>query len=82
MKSTLLAVLAAALGMGMVNVANAAHTDVNVSIGAPGPVVVAPAPVVVGWHDDRYWDGHRYWARRDWVMRHCYHHHHHRDCPR
>jgi hypothetical protein len=33
----------------------------------PAPVVVAPGPAVyAGWYGDRYWDGHRYWARRDW----------------
>ncbi|WP_196483384.1 hypothetical protein [Burkholderia territorii] len=24
-----------------------------------------PAEVTVGWHGDRYWDGHRYCERRD-----------------
>lgn len=37
----------------------------------PAPVVVAPAPaIVVGWHGDRYWDGYRYWGRRDWYAHH------------
>src|ERR1700755_947559 len=39
----------------------------------PPPVVYQPAPVyyggpsiVIGWHGDPYWDGHRSWARDDW----------------
>lgn len=39
----------------------------------PPPPVYAPAPVVVvspGWHGDRYYDGHRYWERRDWDAHH------------
>lgn len=30
----------------------------------PRPVVVAP--VVIGWHGDRYWDGGRWYSRREW----------------
>jgi hypothetical protein len=38
----------------------------------PGPpVYVAPA-VVVGWHGDRYWDGRRWYDRREY---HAWHHH-------
>jgi len=41
---------------------------------APPPVVYAPPPPVVviapGWYGERYYDGHRYWARRDWEERH------------
>ncbi|WP_322103719.1 hypothetical protein [Paraburkholderia sp. J41] len=41
---------------------------------APRPVYVAPPPVrvayapavVIGWHGDRYWDGHRWYGRREW----------------
>ena len=42
----------------------------------PPPVIYQPAPVyvapqiVIGWHDDRYWDGRRWWGRDEW-----YHHH-------
>ncbi len=39
----------------------------------PPPPVYAPAPVVVvnpGWYGDRYYDGHRYWERREWEARH------------
>ncbi|MEX3840182.1 hypothetical protein [Paraburkholderia sp. BR10882] len=57
-------------------------TDVNVGINVGAPVVVAPPAAVVvtpGWHDDRYWDGHRYWNRDDWEK----HHHHDKGwhCP-
>ncbi|SAK93602.1 lipoprotein [Caballeronia fortuita] len=59
-KSLLIASLAAALGMGLTNVASA---DVH-----HGP----EHRVTVGWHGDRYWDGHRYWQRQEWER----HHHH------
>jgi hypothetical protein len=41
----------------------------------PPPPVYAPAPppvVVVspGWYGERYYDGHRYWERREWEERH------------
>ncbi|WP_438396064.1 hypothetical protein [Caballeronia sp. DA-9] len=44
----------------------------------PPPVVYAPPPppvyaqpaIVIGWHGDRYYDGHRYWARDDWYRHH------------
>jgi hypothetical protein len=45
----------------------------------PPPVVYAPAPVyyggpavVIGWHNDRYWDGRRWYGRHDY-----YRHYHH-----
>ena len=33
---------------------------------APAPVIAGPG-LVIGWHGDRYWDGHRFWSRRDWY---------------
>ncbi|MBB5403996.1 hypothetical protein [Paraburkholderia youngii] len=43
----------------------------------PAPVVydqphMMPAGVSIniGWHGDRYWDGHRYLAHDDWMRRH------------
>ncbi|BAN25361.1 hypothetical protein [Caballeronia insecticola] len=60
-KSLLIASLAAALGMGLANVASA---DVH---------HYAPQHVTVGWHGDRYYDGHRYWERREWERRHEHH---------
>ncbi|PQV46844.1 hypothetical protein [Paraburkholderia sp. BL21I4N1] len=40
----------------------------------PPPPVYAPAPPVVvvapGWYGERYYDGHRYWERREWEARH------------
>ncbi|WP_323119874.1 hypothetical protein [Burkholderia alba] len=69
MKRTLIAFALA--GLTLSGAAHAVNVDVN--IGTPAPVVVAPgpAPVVVtqGWHGDRYWDGHRYWERREWEAR-------------
>ncbi|HZZ11211.1 MAG TPA: hypothetical protein VFE79_11025 [Paraburkholderia sp.] len=35
----------------------------------------------VGWHGDRYYDGHRYWAHDDWMRHHPHDNdpHHHGD---
>jgi hypothetical protein len=57
-KSLLIASVAAALGMGVANVASADTHH------------YAPHHVNVGWHGDRYWDGHRYWERREWERHH------------
>lgn len=40
----------------------------------------------VGWHGDRYYDGHRYWQHDDWMRHHPrdydpYHHGDHRPPP-
>ena len=39
---------------------------------AAAPVAIVPATVgiTVGWHGDRYYDGHRYWARDEWMRSH------------
>ena len=78
MKYPLLATLVASLGIGLSGVANAVNVDVN--IGMPAPVVVAQAPVVIGWYGDRYYDGHRYWERSEWED-HNHHHGDHDHCP-
>ncbi|GAA0847752.1 hypothetical protein [Cupriavidus pauculus] len=39
---------------------------------AASPVYVAPPAVIVGWHGDRYWDGRRWYDRREY---HAWHHH-------
>ncbi|MFP6557179.1 hypothetical protein WJ542_02395 [Paraburkholderia sp. B3] len=36
------------------------------------PVAVAVPSVYIGWHGDRYWDGHAWWGRRDWYAHHRY----------
>lgn len=69
MKRSLIAFALTGAGIALSSAAHAVNVDVN--IGTPAPVVVAPAPapvivapapaIVVGWHGDRYWDGHRYW---------------------
>jgi PXPV repeat (3 copies) len=62
---------------------------------APAPVYAAPAPVyaapvvayqpapvvVIGWHENRYWDGRRWWGRDEWNHHHYHddHHHDHHD---
>ena len=77
--------LVAALGIGASSV-TLAHVDVGVNIGipavveAPAPVYAPPAPVYVeppaavvispGWYGERYYDGHRYWGRREWEEHH------------
>jgi hypothetical protein len=62
-KSLLIASLAASLGVGMVSVASAQdHHDYH------------HVSVTVGWHGDRYYDGHRYWERREWERHHPVHH--------
>jgi len=34
----------------------------------------------IGWHGDRYYDGHRYWAHDDWMRHHPHDYDpHHRD---
>jgi hypothetical protein len=39
----------------------------------------------IGWHGDRYYDGHRYWAHDDWMRHHPHdfdpHHHDDRRGP-
>ncbi|WP_421042710.1 hypothetical protein [Paraburkholderia sp. A2RI-6] len=36
-----------------------------------GPrMVPVDARVSIGWHEDRYWDGHRYWERDAWMHHH------------
>ena len=59
-KSLLIASLAAALGMGLMNAASADEHH------------YAPQhqQMTVGWHGDRYWDGHRYWQRSEWERHH------------
>lgn len=80
MKRSLIAFALTGAGIALSGAAHAVNVDVN--IGTPAPVVVAPAPapvivapapapaIVVGWHGDRYWDGHRYWERREWEEHH------------
>lgn len=85
MKRSLIAFALTGAGIALSGAAHAVNVDVN--IGTPAPVVVAPAPapvivapapaIVVGWHGDRYWDGHRYWERREWEE----HHRHRSFCP-
>ncbi len=54
MKRILLAILFAAAGIG-----------IAASVVTPPPAP-APTQAAVGWHGDRYYDGHRYWERKEW----------------
>ncbi|MFM0394769.1 hypothetical protein [Paraburkholderia phytofirmans] len=76
----------AGLGIGASSVALAhVDVGVNIGIpgvayapepvyAPPPPPVYAPAPPVVvvspGWYGERYYDGNRYWERREWEERH------------
>lgn len=33
----------------------------------------------LGWHGDRYYDGHRYWSHDEWMRNHPHDHDPHRD---
>jgi hypothetical protein len=48
-----------------------AHRYVGLNIGVPAPAYAAPSPVHASPAavSDWYWDGHRYWSRRDWYAR-------------
>ncbi len=35
--------------------------------------------ISIGWHGNRYYDGHRYWAHDDWMRRHPHDRDPHRD---
>lgn len=56
-----------------IGVPGVAYAPEPVYAAPPPPPVYAPPPVVVvnpGWYGDRYYDGHRYWERREWEERH------------
>jgi hypothetical protein len=70
--------------------AASAHVDVGINVGIPAPLYVAPRPplvvyqqpapvFVVGWHDNRYWDGRRWWERNEWNDHHHHRHDEHHD---
>jgi len=40
---------------------------------SPPAIYVAPAPaLVIGWHNNQYWDGHRNWGHDEYLQ---FHHH-------
>jgi len=43
---------------------NSAFAQVAINVGGRGPAII------IGWHGDRYYDGHRYWGRDEWNRRH------------
>ncbi|RQR25729.1 hypothetical protein DIE23_31930 [Burkholderia sp. Bp9143] len=60
MKSLVTAALLAVFGISLTGCVVSPQMDV-----APAPIGIA-----VGWHGDRYYDGHRYWARDEWMRGH------------
>jgi hypothetical protein len=68
--------IAAALVAGSALMAAGSASAQAVYSIAPQPAYDAPhaipvdVNVTIGWHGDRYWDGHRYWAHDDWMHRH------------
>lgn len=51
-----------------------------VAYGQPHMIPVGVS-ISIGWHGDRYYDGHRYWQHDDWMRRHPhdYDPHHHNE---
>lgn len=70
-----LATLVASAAIVATGSAWAQSDRVIVRDGAPGEYVqshMMPVGVSIniGWHGDRYYDGHRYWAHDDWMRHH------------
>jgi hypothetical protein len=60
-------------GLLLASLAAAAAMSLGVSAAASADEHYRPAYVHVdsrGWHGDRYYDGHRYWERREWERHH------------
>ncbi|CAB3796539.1 hypothetical protein LMG28688_04334 [Paraburkholderia caffeinitolerans] len=63
-------VLAAALlAGGALMSASSAFAQYAPHNGEPHMVQV-DTRVSIGWHENRYWDGHRYWERDEWMRHH------------
>lgn len=65
--------------LAIVSLAAAAVASMGIATTASAAVLVQVAPGYVhvddrGWHGDRYYDGHRYWERREWERHHPVHH--------
>jgi hypothetical protein len=64
-KRWLIAAAAVAISAGLSTAASAQEWQQRAYIRPAAVIIITP-----GWHGDRYYDGHRYWARRDWEHRH------------
>ncbi len=80
--------IATLLAGGALLAAGSAFAQERVVENGPGPAVYGQPHMMpvgvsinIGWHGDRYYDGHRYWAHDDWMRHHPhdYDPHHHGD---
>jgi hypothetical protein len=44
------------------------------TVGAGFATQASALTISLGWHGDRYYDGHRYWSRDEWTHNHPSHH--------
>lgn len=71
-------ILATVLAGGALLTAGSAFAQSDrMVVEAPGQVVYGQPQMMpvgvsinIGWHGDRYYDGHRYWAHDDWMRHH------------
>ncbi|TAL53175.1 hypothetical protein [Pandoraea sp.] len=70
-------IIAAALAGGALVAAGSSQAYEGPALAVYGQPRLMPVDVsiTIGLHGDRYWDGHRYWDRDDWIR----HHPHDRD---
>ncbi|MBN3767231.1 hypothetical protein [Burkholderia sp. Ac-20365] len=73
-KKTSRTIVAALIAGGALLGASSAFAQYAPVYGQPHMMPVG-VQVNIGWHGDRYYDGHRYWAHDDWMR----HHPHDRD---
>jgi uncharacterized protein YraI len=82
-------IIATLLAGGALLAAGSAFAQERVVVeNGPGPAAYGQPHMMpvgvsinIGWHGDRYYDGHRYWAHDDWMRHHPhdYDPHHHGD---
>ncbi|WP_027802255.1 hypothetical protein [Paraburkholderia dilworthii] len=71
-------IIAALLAGGALMAAGGAFAQERVIVErGPGPVVYGEPHMMpvgvsinIGWHGDRYYDGHRYWGHDEWMRHH------------
>jgi hypothetical protein len=86
-------IIATLLAGGALLAAGSAFAQERVIVEDHGPVAYGQPHMMpvgvsinIGWHGDRYYDGHRYWAHDDWMRDHPHdhdprHHDDHREPP-